>query len=742
MDKKDLKKNNRISDSASRDEAALMEETPSADSIIGAPPSETIDGFSERLLEYLSPDQVDQVKNAYHFAEEAHTGQKRRSGELYITHPLAVAGILASMHMDHECLMAALLHDVIEDTGIPKHMLAMEFGDEVANLVDGVSKLKSIFQSRAEAQAENFQKMTVAMARDIRVILVKMADRLHNMRTIGHLSPEKKRRIAKETLEIYAPIANRLGMNDIRVEFEELGFRTLYPLRSSMIEKAVHKLRGGRKELVNQLEQSLSACLEREGIEASVRGREKHLYSIYDKMRSKRISFDEIMDVFAFRIIVDRVDTCYRTLGAVHNLYKPVAGRFKDYIAIPKANGYQSLHTTLFGMQGFPIEIQIRTHAMEAVANSGIAGHWLYKTGDETIKGSHRRAREWMKDLLEIQQSAGNSLEFIENVKIDLFPDEVYVFSPKGQIYALAQGATPVDFAYAVHTDIGNTCVACRIDRRLAPLSAQLESGQTVEIITTPGARSNPDWLGFVVTGKARSGIRHALKHQQQSESVNLGRRLLNRSLQAFDLSVDRLDPERLDAVANDVHLVHGEALLEAIGLGNQVAYVVARKLVEQPLIEDNENSAEPLAITGTEGLVVTYARCCKPIPGDPILGHISAGRGLVIHSDHCKNLLEMRDKGEEIMPVRWDPNVDEDFSVELRVELEHEKGTIAILASTVTNAEANIERISMSDKDARLSVVNMIITIKDRVHLARVIRRMRTVKGINKLTRVRNTMR
>lgn len=699
---------------------------------------QTIDSLGVQLSEYLDAGQIAQVKKAYAFANDAHEGQKRKSGEAYITHPLAVASILAEMHMDHQCLMAALLHDVIEDTGIPKHILVREFDEQVADLVDGVSKLKQIFQSRAEAQAENFQKMTLAMSKDIRVILVKLADRLHNMRTIGHLPPEKRKRIAKETLEIYAPIANRLGMNNIRVEFEELGFKALHPLRSSMIEKAVRKARGNRKEVVSKILESIRACLEREGIEGEVFGREKHLYSIYDKMRTKHKSFSEIMDVYAFRIIVANVDTCYRVLGAMHNLYKPVAGRFKDYIAIPKANGYQSLHTTLFGMHGIPIEIQIRTVEMEMVANNGIAGHWLYKTNAESTSGSHKRAREWMQGLLEIQQSAGNSLEFIENVKIDLFPDEVYVFTPRGEIYDLPQGATPVDFAYTVHTDIGNTCVACRIDRRLAPLSATLESGQTVEIITAPGAQPNPAWLGFVVTGKARGSIRHALKNQQRSESISLGRRLLERTLKSQNASLDDIDEARLQAVMDERGIDSFDSLLEAIGLGNQMAYVIARKVIPtESIIEPDKQ--KPLAIMGTEGLVVTYARCCKPIPGDPIIGHISAGRGIVIHMDTCKNMQELRSKPEELMSVRWDPNVNQEFSVELRVELEHEKGIVAVLASTITNVDANIERISMVEKDARLSTVNIVLTVTDRVHLARVIKRLRTVKGVSRIIRTKN---
>ncbi|MEX2488171.1 MAG: bifunctional GTP diphosphokinase/guanosine-3',5'-bis pyrophosphate 3'-pyrophosphohydrolase [Pseudomonadales bacterium] len=698
----------------------------------------TIDSLAENLSDYLDDCQIEQVKKAYGFAEEAHEGQTRRTGEPYITHPLAVASILADMHMDHQCLMAALLHDVIEDTGVPKHTISDEFDDDVANLVDGVSKLRNIFQSRAEAQAENFQKMTLAMSRDIRVILVKLADRLHNMRTIHALDIERRRRIARETLEIYAPIANRLGMNNFRIEFEELGFKALYPMRSSMIEKAVKKARGNRKQVVSQILESIQNYLATEGIKAEVFGREKHLYSIYDKMRTKHRSFREIMDVYAFRIIVDNVDTCYRALGAVHNLYKPVAGRFKDYIAIPKANGYQSLHTTLFGMHGLPIEIQIRTREMEMVANNGVAGHWLYKSSTDTSTRSHKRAREWMQGLLDIQKSAGNSLEFIENVKTDLFPDEVYIFSPKGEIFDLAQGATPVDFAYAVHTDIGNTCVACRIDRRLAPLSATLESGQTVEIITAPGAQPNPAWLDFVITGKARSSIRHALKNQQRSESVALGRRLLERTLKSQDTSLDDIDSDRLTAAIKQHNMADFDSLLEAIGLGNQMAYIIARKLMSHDKLTETRDQ-RPLAIKGTEGLVVTYARCCKPLPGDPIIGHFSAGRGLVIHTDTCKNMQEVRQKPDETMTVLWDSNVNQDFPVELRVELEHEKGIIAVLASTVTNADANIEKISMMERDARLSTVNIVLAVKDRVHLANVIKRLRIVRGVNKIIRVRS---
>ncbi|WP_027897085.1 bifunctional GTP diphosphokinase/guanosine-3',5'-bis pyrophosphate 3'-pyrophosphohydrolase [Zestomonas thermotolerans] len=697
-----------------------------------------IEALAERLSTYLGPEQINLVRRAYFYAEQAHDGQRRRSGEAYVTHPLAVANILADMHMDHQSLMAAMLHDVIEDTGIAKEALVAQFGETVAELVDGVSKLTQMdFQSKAEAQAENFQKMALAMARDIRVILVKLADRLHNMRTLDAMPHEKSRRIAKETLEIYAPIANRLGMHSMRVEFEDLGFKAMHPMRSERIRAAVRQARGNRKEIVAKIEESLINCLQREGMSGEVVGREKHLYSIYKKMRSKRKAFNEIMDVYAFRIIVDKVDTCYRVLGAVHNLYKPLPGRFKDYIAIPKANGYQSLHTTLFGMHGVPIEIQIRTREMEEMANNGIAAHWLYKSEDDSPKGSHARARQWVKGVLELQQRAGNSLEFIESVKIDLFPDEVYVFTPKGRIMELPKGSTAVDFAYAVHTDIGNSCIACRINRRLAPLSQALESGSTVEIVTAPGARPNPAWLNFVVTGKARTHIRHALKQQRRSESISLGERLLNKALSAFDSHLDKVPAERLQQVLAEYRLEVVEDLLEDIGLGNRMAYVVARRL----LADDHEQlpaSQGPLAIRGTEGLVLSYAKCCTPIPGDPIVGHLSAGKGMVVHLDNCRNIAEIRHNPEKCIQLSWAKDVAGEFNVELRVELEHQRGLIALLASSVNAADGNIEKISMDERDGRISVVQLVVSVHDRVHLARVIKKLRTLKGVVRITRVR----
>jgi guanosine-3',5'-bis(diphosphate) 3'-pyrophosphohydrolase len=699
----------------------------------------SIETLADRLLTYLAPDQVNLVRRAYYYAEQAHDGQRRRSGEPYVTHPLAVANILADMHMDHQSLMAAMLHDVIEDTGIPKEALVEQFGETVAELVDGVSKLTQMkFENKAEAQAENFQKMAMAMARDIRVILVKLADRLHNMRTLDAMPYEKSRRIAKETLEIYAPIANRLGMHSMRVEFEDLGFKAMHPMRSARIRQAVRRARGNRKEIVAKIEQSLVNCLEREGLGGDVKGREKHLYSIYKKMRGKRKAFTEIMDVYAFRIVVDKVDTCYRVLGAVHNLYKPLPGRFKDYIAIPKANGYQSLHTTLFGMHGVPIEIQIRTREMEELANNGIAAHWLYKSGDEDpIRGNHARARQWVKGVLELQQSAGNSLEFIESVKIDLFPDEVYVFTPKGRIMELQKGSTAVDFAYAVHTDVGNSCIACRINRRLAPLSQPLESGATVEIVTAPGARPNPAWLNFVVTAKARTHIRHALKQQRRSESISLGERLLNKVLAGFDASLEQTPEERIREVLDEYRMEVLEDLLEDIGLGNRMAYVVARRLLTSEG-EELPSAEGPLAIRGTEGLVLSYARCCSPIPGDPIVGHLSAGKGMVVHLENCRNIGEIRHNPEKCIPLTWSKEVSGEFNVELRVELEHQRGLIALLAGSVNAADGNIEKIGMDERDGRTSVVQLVVSVKDRIHLARVIRKLRALKGVLRLTRVR----
>ncbi|RTR05707.1 RelA/SpoT family protein [Halomonas nitroreducens] len=708
----------------------------------------TIDDLADRLGGYLPQDEIQQVKRAFYYAEQAHDGQRRRSGEPYVTHPLAVANILANMHMDHQSLMAAMLHDVIEDTGVAKEALGEQFGKPVAELVDGVSKLTQItFEDKAVAQAENFQKMVLAMSRDIRVIIVKLADRLHNMRTLGALRPEKKRRIARETLEIYARIASRLGINTIRVELEDLSFQALHPMRAERIKRAVASARGHRRSTIRQVQNSLQKSLDDEGLNGSVVGRQKHLLSIYRKMRDQRKSFAEIMDVFGFRIITENVDSCYRILGVVHNLYKPVPGRFKDYIAIPKANGYQSLHTTLFGSGGMPIEVQIRTREMEAMANNGIAAHWLYKAGQTEhpiAEGSHARARAWVKGLLEMQRHAGDSLEFIEHVKNDLFPDDIYVFTPKGDIMELPQGATVIDFAYSVHTDIGNSCIACRIDRHLAPLSSRLQSGQTLEIITAPGARPNLAWLNVVVTAKARSAIRHALKHQQHTEAVQLGRRLLNKALAEFETSLEELPAKPLEVLLGELGLKSEDALLESIGLGTRVAHVVSRRLVDlqhgEPVPARSERRAQgPILISGAEGMVIKFARCCHPLPGDPVIGHLSAGKGIVVHRAECRNLADLKSDPDKLFALEWSDQADEDFPVPLRLEIESRRGLVAELASLVTDADANIERIGIEERDARLSIVNLTLAVRNRVHLARIIKRLRNLSHVGRITRLGN---
>ena len=692
----------------------------------------------ERVLgNYLTPEQAQQVKRAYYFAEQAHYGQIRRSGEPYVTHPLAVAGILADMHMDHESLMAALLHDVIEDTGVTKGDIDAQFGGEVAELVDGVSKLTHIeFDSVELKQAENFQKMALAMARDIRVILVKLADRLHNMRTLGVLNRDKVRRIAFETLEIYAPIAMRLGMNSVRMEFEDLGFKALYPMRARRIQAAVKGARGNRKALVEQVQTQIEAVLEREGLRAEVVGREKHLYSIYQKMKTKRKSFSEIMDIFAFRIIVDSVDTCYRTLGVMHSLYKPVPGEFADYIAIPKSNGYQSLHTVLKSMHGVPIEIQIRTREMEDMANNGIAAHWLYKSEEGSASGSHTRAREWVQGLLEMQQRAGNSLEFIENVKIDLFPDEVYVFTPKGDIMELPRGATAVDAAYAIHTDIGNRCVACRINRRLAPLSEPLQSGQTVEIVTSPSGRPSPAWFNYVVTARARTHIRHFLKDQRQEDSVELGRNLLDKALMALDTRFEDLSEAQ---VAEGLHRLGRNSIdtvLVDIALGNLLPQICAGHLAGAASGPWDPEKSEAVAIRGTEGFVVTYAKCCCPLPGDPIGGYLSPEKGLVVHRDNCRNLAEMREQPERIMYLRWDQEVEGTFPVALRVEAQNRRGLIAVIATRLSAVGINIDRISTTDKDFQFTYIDLEMSVNSRIHLARIMKRLRIIDGVHRVAR------
>ncbi|MET0985678.1 MAG: bifunctional GTP diphosphokinase/guanosine-3',5'-bis pyrophosphate 3'-pyrophosphohydrolase [Steroidobacteraceae bacterium] len=693
-----------------------------------------------KLETYLPPQAVDQVREAYEFGAQAHEGQKRLSGEPYIAHPIAVADILADLHLDAQTIVAAILHDVIEDTPTAKDDLATRFGTEVAELVDGVSKLDHLqFRSRAEAQAESFRKMLLAMVRDIRVVMVKLADRTHNMRTLGSVPPAKRRTIARETLEIYAPIANRLGIHAIKTELEELGFKALYPGRHRIIEKALKRARGNQKQFVGKIEANLRNALKQAGIQGRVEGREKHLYSVYQKMRRKRASLAEIVDVFGFRIIVDSIDTSYRTLGLVHGLYRPMPGRFKDYIAIPRINGYQSLHTTLFGPNSMPIEVQIRTEDMHRVAESGIAAHWQYKTGDDRGKAHVDRTSEWLKHLVDMQQG-GNSEEFMESVKLDLFPDKVYVFTPRGDIRRLPRNATAVDFAYEVHTDIGNHCVAAKVDRRLVPLRTPLRNGQTVEIITAKGATPNPAWVNFVVTAKARAAIRHYLKSLKHSEAIELGRRLLSQAVAELSLVLKKIPEDQLQKVAQGFGLKNIDEMYERIGLGERLAPLVARQFLP-PGSEVAEQlppatSPGPLAIAGTEGLVVTYARCCYPIPNDPVMAYLSSGRGIVIHREACGNLRNYRKQPDKWLSVTWQPHADRLFNVELRIEVRNRMGVLAAVASNIADTQTNIDHVSVDERDGESTALVFDLQVKNRKHLAHVIKSLRRMPEVLRVTR------
>lgn len=702
-----------------------------------AEPFLTIEDLCFAASNYLETKHVDDIRRAYYFAKEAHEGQTRRSGEPYITHPLAVAHVLTMMHMDNECIMAGLLHDVIEDTEVSREALAIEFSEEVALLVDGVTKLaKAAFETQQHAQAENLRKMLLAMSQDIRVIIVKLADRLHNMRTLGHLRPDKRRRIAHETLDIYAPIAQRLGMNLMRCELEDLGFHVLYPIRYRVLSDAVRKARGNRKEIVSQITSSVLERMEQEGLTAEIQGREKNLYSLYQKMVGKQLPFSEVMDVYAFRIVVDDVDSCYRILGVVHNLYKPVQGKFKDYIAIPKANGYQSLHTVLFGPYGVPIEVQIRSRDMDQMAEAGVAAHWLYKTGEnEGSNQAHRLARQWLQGILEMQKGSGDSGEFLENLRIDLFPEEIYVFTPQGQIMSMQRGASVVDFAYAVHSDVGNSCVAAKVGRHLVPLSTKLETGQSVEIITAPRAQPNPSWLNFVTTAKARSSIRHYLKQLRNEDAELLGKRLLNQHLKVFSSAFDEISEQKISQLIEELELDSFDQLLGEIGLGNHSALVVAQKLTHNDSSTDEEVTA-PLVIAGTEGLVVSFAKCCHPIPGDPIHGFISAGRGIVVHQASCKNTVKLRTQNEKWLDVAWSEDIVREFPVDIVVHAKNQRGVLATIAVAVSESNSNIDNVIVDERDGGYSDLHLTIEVTDRKHLANVIRRLRRVEVIERISR------
>ena len=702
-----------------------------------------IEPLTRMLEEYLPADAVAEVRRAHEFGARLHKGQHRTSGEPYIFHPLAVARILAEMRLDHTTLIAAILHDIIEDTAVSKDDLARDFGADVASLVDGVSKFQKVEgQTRAEAQAESVRKLLMAMTQDLRVILIKLADRLHNMRTLEHMEHSRRRRIARETLEIYAPIAQRLGIHTIRTELEDLAFRHLYPKRHEVFEAAVKEQLGDVKSVIKEIEERLSRALREESIGATVVGRQKNVYSLYQKMRRRRLKFPDVMDLLGFRVVVAKLDDCYRALGVVHHVFKPISEMFNDYIANPKVNGYQSLHTTCVGPKGRKIEVQIRTRDMHHIAESGIAAHWQYKLRDKG--GEHTapqvRAREWLGQLFEMQGGA-TGLDFVENVKVDLFPDEVYVFTPKGEIRRLSRGATPVDFAYAVHTELGDRCVAARIDQHLEPLNTTLKNGQTVEIITAGHAQPNAAWLNFVKTAKARHRIRNYLRSQRDDEAIRLGRRLLEKSMRELRVPLNVLKSEGIGAVLKVYGLAQPEQLYLSIGLGQRLAPLVARHFTAGgagPAAAGGPTAEVlPLAVEGTEGLVVDYGRCCRPIPGDDIRGHVSVGRGIVIHRVECNVAQPRKGTAEEWIPLVWAENVQGDFLAELRVKGENRRGVLASIAAEISSADSSIENVQMAEKvDTRASDMRFLITVKDRVHLARIMRRLRGLPVVAKVVR------
>ena len=705
--------------------------------------AEDLERFKARVGRYLKPEDVARVEAAYRFSFDAHRGQYRSSGDPYISHPLAVAETLADWQLDTQALIAALLHDVMEDTAITKEQIAETFGKTAAELVDGVSKLDKIeHQSYEEAQAENFRKMLLAMARDVRVILVKLADRLHNMRTLEALRPDKRRRVARETLEIYAPIANRLGFNTLYRELQELAFRHLHPLRYAVLAKALKAARGNRREVVSKILDAVKKRLPTCNIEAEVSGREKHIYGIYRKMREKNLSFSQVFDIYGFRVIVKDVPTCYLALGALHGLYKPVPGKFKDYIAIPKDNGYQSLHTTLIGPYGTPVEVQIRTGEMNHVAETGVASHWLYKD-QHALTELQQTTHKWLQSLLELQSASGDSAEFLEHVKVDLFPGEVYVFTPRGKILALPRGATPVDFAYAVHTDIGNRCVACRINFESMPLRTELKNGDRVEIITAPLAAPNPSWLAYVRTAKARAQIRHFLKTQQKSESTALGEQLLAQALRAMNVDIAGIAAAGWERFLRACGMKSKQEVLADIGLGKRLPAIVARRLAGA----EGENGAAraetrpqgTILVRGTEGMTVQLAHCCRPIPGDPIIGVIRKGQGLVVHTHDCRTLAKAgRERGSWV-DVDWASDIGRSFEVSIRIVTANKPGVLAKLAAAIAGDESNIVNVNMDDDHGVTTAIAFTLEVADRIHLARILRSLRRIPEVVRITRLKD---
>jgi guanosine-3',5'-bis(diphosphate) 3'-pyrophosphohydrolase len=694
----------------------------------------------ERVASYLPADQLALLRRAWKVGADAHEGQIRKSGEPYITHPVAVAQVLAELGLDAETLIAAILHDTIEDTPLTHAEIVADFGESVAELVEGVTKLDKLhFRDRQEAAAESFRKMLLAMSRDLRVIMIKLADRLHNMRTLGAQSAEARTRIAKETLDIYAPIAQRLGMNLVKSELQDLGFRAMYPWRHAILEKHIRGQPVVRRESMAQIEAHLSQRLTKEGLEHHLVSRIKTPWSIYNKMHGEGKSFDQVMDVFGFRVVVSSVPHCYHALGAVHAAYKPLDARFRDFIAIPKANGYQSLHTVLFGPYGSPIEVQIRTEEMDLIAERGIAAHWSYKFGTQTPNSAQSRAHAWIVELIENQRAAGSSLEFLDNVKVDLFPDEVYLFTPKGKILSLPRNSTALDFAYAVHTDVGNQAVASRVDKKLVPLRTKLASGQSVEIITAKSAAPKPQWLEFVVTSKARTAIRHQLKQLEHEDAVQLGHRMLDRALEQLDSSLERLPQQRLDAFLSEHRYPRLEAFLADVALGNWMPAQAAQALTAFAELRGgghSKHSQEKILINGSERGVVSFANCCQPIPGDEIMGYHTAGKGIVVHRLDCPNVAEFRKSPERWIPIDWDATVTGDYDASLLIDVENRPGVLAQVAAAVAQSQSNIDRVEYLERDINAAVLRFSIQVRDRNHLAEVMRRLRRLGVVHGVRR------
>ena len=697
----------------------------------------------DALRGYLDDGAVEEIYRAYLFGAEAHAGQQRQSGEPYIHHPVAVAEILTELRLDSRSIIAAILHDVIEDTPTPKEELETEFGQEVALLVDGVSKIGQIeFDSKEHAEAENFRKMLMAMSKDIRVILIKLADRLHNMRTLDALPLQKRRRVARQTMDIYAPIANRLGLYQWSRELQDLSFQYLYPNRYGAIERAIRKRQGNRKSVIKKLQSAIESELKSSGVEAEVIGRKKSVYSIYKKMLEKRKKFEDLQDIYGFRIIVNTLDDCYRVLGIVHSLYKPIPGRFRDYIAIPKANGYQSLHTLVFGAFGASLEVQIRTVEMNRTAEAGIAAHWIYKSDKKSGVRTQELARQWLLDLLDTQRSSGNPGEFLEHLKIDLFPDEVYVFTHQGDIKKLPRGATALDFAYAVHTDVGNQCAGVRVNRELVSLPTVLHNGDHIEIITSANARPTASWLNYTVTGKARASIRHYLKKQQGHEAVKLGKRLLDHAIKNRRIGKIKLSTKVKKDLLDKLGVDSWDKLLEDIGLGKRLPTMVANQIASKKQKDSGktltEESDKPLAIDGAEGMLITFARCCSPVPGDNIVGFLSTGRGIVVHMFDCPNIAEYRKHPDKLVHVNWADKIEGVFSVSLRVDTENKRGVLANVATAIAEQGSNINNVSVEERDGSFSTMRLSIEVRDRINLARILKSIRRVRGVIRVARAK----